>query len=692
MTTLPAARSVEARLADVLTEFARTMLTEFPIQLILDRLVERIVEMLPITSAGVTLIAPGSDPFYVAASDGDALRHEHLQSQLGQGPCVEAYETGDAVAIGDLREDTRFPTFAGRARAEGLAAVFAFPLCQGTERIGALDLYRATPGLLDGEAMATAQTRADVAAAYLINAQARIELQRTAERTERLAAIVESSSDSIVSWTPDGVITSWNAGSERMYGHTAAEALGQDMSLIVPLDRRDEIERFHGQALGGSPVPPFETRKRRKDGSTVDVSVAVSPIRDATTAIVGVSAVARDITDEKHEAEVRRSLEDRLHQSERLESLGQLAGGVAHDFNNLLAVILNYATFVAEAVGDDEAVQHDVQQIVDATERAVRLTRQLLMFGRRETVNPESLALDAVVEEVRAILATSLGEHIALIVRPAADLPAIRADRGQVEQVLLNLAVNARDAMPQGGTLTIETTSSTVDDTQASGLVNLPRGRYVRLAVSDTGSGMSPAVVARAFEPFFTTKPKGEGTGLGLATVHGIVSQAGGALTVHSEPAVGTTFELYFPAAAGDVARPPVGSGSTPRRGTGATVLVVEDQEAVRAVIVRLLRRNGYDVLEAATGAQAIAIAVQRPIHLLLTDVVMPVMSGPQLAARLRGRLPGLPVLYMSGYPEGVLGPRRTLARGVALIEKPFVEDELLARVQDAIAAGDPPG
>jgi len=684
----PTGTSVDARLASVLIEFARTMLTEFPIQAILDRLVERIVGVLPITSVGVTLIVPGRDPSYVAASDEAALRYEDLQSELGEGPCVAAYQTGEPVAISDLRDDVRFPAFRLRALAEGLVAVFTFPLRHGSEQLGALDLYRDTPGPLDAEAMAAAQTLADVAAAYLINAQGRIDLRSSADRTERLAAIVESSNDSIISWTPDGVIMSWNEGSARMYGYTAADAVGQDMSLIVPVDRRAEIEQAHRRALAGRHLPPFETQKIKRDGSTVDVSVSVSPIRGPLMAIIGVSAVARDISEEKRADTVRQSLEDRLHQSERLESLGQLAGGVAHDFNNLLGIILNCAAFIAEATDDDAVVQDDVKLIMDATERAVRLTRQLLMFAQRETVHAELIALDAVVEDVRSLLTTSLGEHVALIVVPGTDVPAIFADRGQVEQVLINLAVNARDAMPGGGTVTIATTSLTVDDSQDSRPKGVPGGPCVCLSVSDTGSGMRPEVIARAFEPFFTTKPKGEGTGLGLATVYGIVAEAGGSIAVDSEVDIGTTFHLYFPARRGELGSPGDDARSTRVQGDGATVLVVEDQPAVRAVTVRLLRRNGYDVLEASTGAQAIALAAQHRIELLLADVVMPMMSGPQVASQLRRSDPDLPVLYMSGYAQGVLGPRDTVDPGMALIEKPFGEDELLDGVHAAITAG----
>ena len=639
-------------------------------------------------------------------------------------------------------------------------------------------------------------------------------LQQELEVTARVAAIVESSNDSIISWAPSGTITTWNSRSEQMYGYPAADAIGRDLSRIVPADRIAEVSLLHEQVLRGESVDPVETQKVRSDGTLVDVSVTFSPIRDRTGAVVGVSAVGRDISQSKRAmaalrssearkgailasaldaiitmnadglieefnpaaertfgvaaadvlgrrlsevvippgqrhaydegverylatgearqfgrcteltamradgtlfpAEVtinrvdvpgapiftgfirdvterkaaegeRRSLEDRLHQSQRLESLGQLAGGVAHDFNNLLAVILNYATFVGEAVPDDDALQFDVEQILAASHRAAGLTRQLLLFARREPVRPELLDLNAVVGEVRELLARSIGEQIDLVVRAGPDLPAILADRGQTEQILLNLAVNARDAMPGGGILTIDTAPVDLDLNYVQFHPGTTPGPYVQLSVSDNGTGMSPEVASRAFDPFFTTKGRTEGSGLGLATVYGIVTEAGGAVSLYTEEGIGTTVRVYFAAAADSVATAPASIRPAPIVGDGEVVLVVEDQDAVRAVTVRILRRNGYAVLEAAAGPDAIAIAAARHIDLLLTDVVMPKMGGRELAEHLHVDHPGLPVLYMSGYAQSMLGPSGTLDDGVALVQKPFNEVTLLEGVHQAI-------
>jgi len=401
-------------------------------------------------------------------------------------------------------------------------------------------------------------------------------------------------------------------------------------------------------------------------------------------------------------------LEDQLIEAQRLESLGQLASGVAHDFNNLLAVILNYVSFVSEeitaAVSEEitaatgpavarhlESASADLAQIRKAAERAAELTHQLLVFARREVVRPQVLDLDSVVSAVEEMLRRTLGEHIEVVIKPAGDLWPVLADSGQLERVLVNLAVNARDAMPDGGTLTIDTANITDADTMA-GVPSAPPGRKVRLRVSDTGTGMPADVAQHVFEPFFTTKPQGEGTGLGLATVYGIVSQAGGTIHISSEPGMGTTFSIMLPVTteAAAVIAEPVPYQRVPR---GETVLVVEDEAALREVADRILARGGYSVITAASGPEAIEIARGHPgtIHLLVTDVVMPQMLGKEIAARITAILPGIGVLFMSGYARPALAAQGRLDPGVALLQKPFSEADLLAmagQVLDSHLAG----
>ncbi|MEY2459799.1 MAG: hypothetical protein QOG30_1629, partial [Acidimicrobiaceae bacterium] len=487
----------------------------------------------------------------------------------------------------------------------------------------------------------------------------------------------------------DGTIDEFNAGAERTFGYAAADVLGRKLAdVIVPPEHREAHNRGLYRYLATGTEVLFgrriEMKAMRANGdlfpAEVSINVVDAPGRQLFTGFV------RDLTEQMAAEAERRSLEDRLHQAQRLESLGQLAGGVAHDFNNLLAVILNYAIFVAEAVPDDPSVQFDVAQIVSASERAARLTRQLLTFARREPVQPERLQLNAVVSDIRELLSRTIGEDVELDVHAGHDVPAIHADRGQTEQILLNLAVNARDAMPDGGTLTIETAAVDLDENYARLHPGAKPGRYVQLSVSDTGVGMSREVAAQAFDPFFTTKAKAEGSGLGLAIVYGIVAESGGAVNLYSEEGLGTTIKLFLPVD-GDPRDASKVLPAAPIPGAGETVLVVEDQDAVRDVTVRILRRNGYVVLEAATGAEAISVAADNEIDLLLTDVVMPKMSGRELAEHLRISRPDLPVLYMSGYAQGVFGPLRVLDEGVALIPKPFNERALLQSVHNTLTS-----
>jgi signal transduction histidine kinase/CheY-like chemotaxis protein len=393
---------------------------------------------------------------------------------------------------------------------------------------------------------------------------------------------------------------------------------------------------------------------------------------------------------ESQERKERKQAQSQAQQAQRLESLGQLAGGVAHDFNNLLAVILSYASFISEELatpsGPDwperlESVRGDLGQITLAAERAASLTRQLLAFARREVVRPQVLDLDSVITAVQELLHRTLGEHIELITTLAGDLWPVLADPGQLEQVLVNLAVNARDAMPGGGTLTIDTSNITVDADTVAGGSRARQGRNVRMRISDTGTGMPADVLEHVFEPFFTTKEEGTGTGLGLATVYGILAQAEGQIQIYSEPGTGTTFSITLPVTAQELVplAAPVPYRRSPK---GETVLVVEDEEALRQVTKRIFTRNGYHVITAANGPQALDIARAHPgeIHLLVTDVVMPRMLGKEVADKMRAIKPGIEVLYMSGYARPVLASQGSLEPNVALVEKPFSEAELLSQ------------
>jgi signal transduction histidine kinase len=381
----------------------------------------------------------------------------------------------------------------------------------------------------------------------------------------------------------------------------------------------------------------------------------------------------------------RERMENRLHQSQRLEGLGMLAGGVAHDFNNLLCVILNCAAFAAEATADNEQLGEDVGAIIKAAEQATELTRQLLIFGRRDRVQLKALDLNVVVAEVQSLLTCSTGERVQLVVNQSAGLPPVLADRSQIEAVLVNLVVNARDAMPGGGILTIELGVTHLDHEGTGLLPPLSPGRYVTISVSDTGIGMDPEVVARIFDPF-TTKPQGHGTGLGLATVHGIVTGAGGALSVQSAPGAGTTIRTFFPAAEELASADPATAVAPGPRGRGETILVVEDEPAVLRVVTRILQRNDYSVMAATNGTQALALAADHEFDLLLTDVVMPGISGLELADRVKRAHPRAAVLLMSGYSADLAGPGHAFCPDLPLVQKPVTERTLLDAIRAAIA------
>ncbi|AGZ43103.1 PAS domain S-box protein [Actinoplanes friuliensis] len=662
----------------------------------------------------------------------------------------------------------------------------------------------------DGDTLVTAVLRDDT-------------VHREAQEARALlASIIQSSHDAIVTTDLTGVVLTWNPGAEHLYGRTSAEMLGRPVDPIIPAERRVDEEEVRNLVRMGGRMDRYRTYRLHADGTTLAVSLLVSPLRDLDGTIVGMTTTARDVSDrERAEAQVQavldaapdallgvddaghvvlvnaeaermfgyprhdltqmavrrllpddlpaasavlrtggdstpldserltgaagvpdwatrtarrrdgselpvdiscsaldtgnglivvaavrditdrlaaqveqeslreeaeqQKLEARFQRTQRLESLGQLAGGVAHDFNNLLAVILNYASFIVED-GRDTAFAKDAEQIARAARRGSDLTHQLLSFARREVIRPRALDVDTVVTEVHQMLQRSLGEHIALTIDTATDLPAVMADPGQLEQVLVNLAVNARDAMPGGGNLTIDTAAVEVDTEHAAGRSGLAAGSYVRIRVSDTGTGMPKDVIDKAFDPFFTTKPNGQGTGLGLATVYGIVTQAGGTVQIYSETGLGTTITVLLPVTDAEVRVPGPAEPAGTFSGQGTTVLVVEDETALREVTERILVRAGYTVLTAANGTEALKISGDRPVDILLTDVVMPGMLGKDIAEAIVAARPETRVLFMSGYAQPVLTTHGTLAADVHLLEKPFTSAELFKALHEQLS------
>jgi two-component system, cell cycle sensor histidine kinase and response regulator CckA len=430
-----------------------------------------------------------------------------------------------------------------------------------------------------------------------------------------------------------------------------------------------------------------EFRIVRPDGAVRWIHTRAFPVRDPCGGqIKRVVGTARDITADKQAAAELRRLEEQLRQAQKMEALGRLAGGVAHDFNNLLSVVLGHSALLALGSPSPERLRDSVAQIGRAAERAAALTRQLLAFGRRQVVEPEVLDLNALVTDAASMLRRLLGEGVQVSTRLQPDLRPVRVDPGQMDQVILNLALNARDAMPRGGRLTLETREVELNEASVRAQADLGPGRYVLLAVSDTGAGMVPEVQARIFEPFFTTKGVGQGTGLGLSVVHGILKQNGGHIAVQSLPDVGTTFKIYLPTAAGLVDEPAEGVPSNPNHG-GETVLLVEDEEPVREVTALMLGSLGYRVLEASNGEEALRVveAGREQVELLMTDVVMPGMGGRDLADALQARLPGLKVLFQSGYTGDTVIRQGILHTEVAFLQKPFTLETLSQKVREVL-------
>ncbi|HYL20544.1 MAG TPA: ATP-binding protein, partial [Gemmatimonadales bacterium] len=422
----------------------------------------------------------------------------------------------------------------------------------------------------------------------------------------------------------------------------------------------------------------LELRVLHKDG-TYRILEAVGRYLLEDPLVRGVVINARDVTE-------RRSLERQLLQAQKMEAVGRLAGGVAHDFNNVLTAILGYAGLLLDGLPTLSPLRPDLEEIRKAADRAAGLTRQLLAFSRKQVLEMRALDLNELVADMDKLLRRLLGEDIDVVTNLDRTLGAVRADAAQLEQVVVNLAVNSRDAMPEGGTLMIETRNADLDDSYAGEHVPVRPGRYVMLAVSDTGTGMSAETMSHVFEPFFTTKEAGKGTGLGLSTVYGIVKQSGGYVWCYSEPGHGTTFKVYLPRVDEPIARLPIRAVAGPPHGS-ETVLVVEDEPGLRALTRRVLEKHGYTVLEARTADAASALVRDHagPIHLLLADVVLPGASGRTLADELLARRADLKVLFMSGYTEDAIVHRGVLAANTAFIHKPFSAEALAAKVREVL-------
>jgi two-component system, cell cycle sensor histidine kinase and response regulator CckA len=571
---------------------------------------------------------------------------------------------------------------------EGIVSFAGYPLVVDGRVVGVMAVFGRQ--LLTETAL---ETMRSVSSEIALGIERRRAEGALRESEARNAAIIRGALDCIISIDHAGRIREFNPAAERIFGCRRAEVIGKDLAeTIIPPSHRGRYGRSLGPHLitGESTFLDrrVEVTAMRADGSEFPAELAI-----VSTPAAGQPAFTgylRDVTGARAAEQALRRSEEQLRQAQKMDAVGRLAGGVAHDFNNLLTVILGYADLMLADLPSDHLLRLEAEEIARAADQAAALTRQLLQFSRQQPLQPEVLDLNTVVSGIERMLRRLIGEDIELVPVLEPALGRVEADAGQMQQVLMNLAANARDAMPEGGRLTIETQDVELDEIYASQHLGVRPGRYVMLAVTDTGHGIDAETQSQLFEPFFTTKERGKGTGLGLAIVYGIVRQNGGHLWVYSEPGHGTTFKIYLPQVEAEPGAHRAGDSAPSVRAAGAgTVLVVEDEAMVRGMIRKYLAASGYEMLEAETGEEGLRICEQHPtpIHLLLTDVVMPGMDGRQLAERVIALRPETKVLFMSGYPEHAAVRHGVLERGSLFLPKPFTMDTLAGQVRAALQA-----
>ena len=621
-----------------------------------------------------------------AAGVGDPEEWRGRSVKIGEGPVGRAAAEERSVWSPDVLADAKIPLpewAIARVRVDGFRSVLAMPLKAGDRLIGVLALGDAAGRIYTEDELALASAFAGQGAVALENSALYREIR---DARDFLQSITDNSPDAIVTSDRMEQVTFVSHGAEGMFGCRAEELIGAPVATLYAGDS-EEARAIKQRLAEGGPLRNHETTFTTRDGRRVEVSASISQLRDASGAVIGTLWVLKDIGE-------RRQLEEQLRQSQKMDAIGRLAGGIAHDFNNLLTVITGRAQMILSRLRPEEPIHRDALLVRTTAERAAALTHQLLAFSRKQVLQPQVLDLNTVVTAMEPMLRRLIGEDIDLAVVPTTGLGRVKADPGQIEQVIVNLVVNARDAMPQGGRLTVETADVELDEAYASRHVSVGPGSYVMLAVSDTGHGMDEQTRSRVFEPFFTTKEQGKGTGLGLATVYGIVKQSGGDIRLYSEVGCGTTFKIYLPRVL-ESAESPIAPGGNPAIPVGGdeTVLLVEDEAEVRDLAREILEGGGYTVLQACDAQEAVLLAERHPgpIHLLLTDVIMPRQSGRALVERLRPLRPETRVLYMSGYTNEAIVRHGVLDPDTLFIQKPFTPMALAQRVRAALDRPAPP-
>ncbi|MFN8458102.1 MAG: PAS domain S-box protein [Anaerolineae bacterium] len=578
-----------------------------------------------------------------------------------------------APLVVDIQNDCRLAILPQQIPAPGLVTALVLPLISEGELLGILNLITTMPHRFSAEEINLAWSVADQVAGVLARA-------RLIQAQQLLSVAIEQAGENVVITDPNGIITYVNPAFEETTGYKEVEVLGQSPRILKSGLQDDKFYQHLWETITSGLVWRGRLVNRKKDDTLYTEDATIVPVFNSDRQIINYVAVKRDIT-----AELR--LEEQIRQTQKMDAVGRLAGGVAHDFNNVLVIINGYCDLLLAQFDETNPIRQDLGQIKAAAERAAALTRQLLVFSRKQVVQAEVLNLNDIITDLNKMLRRLIREDISIVTNLSPDVGRIKVDRGQLTQVILNLAVNARDAMPNGGTLTLETENVNLDFAYVSQFLEVESGPYILLKVSDTGLGMDQQTLKQIFEPFFTTKPQGEGTGLGLAIVHSIIKQSGGHIEVASIPEQGTTFKIYLPRLKDLKSSPyqPSPLAELPRG--SETILVVEDDVRVRELVCLILRRVGYTVLEAVGGVQAAQLSAEHAgkIQLLLTDMVMPDMSGTDLAVLLKREYPPLKVLYMTGYPDRFIQQSNQLGIYADFLQKPFSPAMLTSKIRDIL-------
>lgn len=506
------------------------------------------------------------------------------------------------------------------------------------------------------------------------------------ESEEYQRAMIEASPVAIMSLTPDGLVKTWNTAAERMFGWCGEEVIGH-FNPIVPNNQHQDFADLRRKVMSGESLSQIELTRIRKDGTQIHISLSTAPLRNKEGRVTGIMSILEDITKRRQAEEGQDKLQAQLIQAQKMESVGRLAGGVAHDYNNMLGVILGYTELAIEKIGPEDELREDLEEVLSAARRSTEITRQLLAFSRQQTITPEMLDLNETIEGMLKMLRRLIGEDINLFWQPRARKWRVYMDPSQIDQIMVNLCVNARDAITDVGKITIETETRSFDQDYCSENTGFVAGDYIMLSVSDDGCGMDKEIQSRLFEPFFSTKNTGKGTGLGLATVYGIVRQNDGFINVYSEPGNGTTFRIYLPRHENMKEDTKSHVLSEPEMKGNETILLVEDEQRILKMTTAMLEKLGYTVLSAQTPAEAIDTAKMQDIKidLLMTDVVMPVMNGRELSEKIKTLHQNLKIMFMSGYTADLIAHRGVLDEGINFIQKPFAKRELAFKLRNIL-------